>query len=120
VTMRYRTVEHFYQASKASTETEHLHIAGAGKAKEAKRRGRAVDLRPGWEEVRYEVMLIGLRAKFAPDSESAKFLLGTGERGIREENPFDEIWGTGRDGSGLNLLGKALVEVRTRLQGRSR
>lgn len=55
-----------------------------------------------------------------------KQLLATGTRDLVEASPRDRIWGIGfgwknaekqRQRWGLNLLGKALVEVRERLRG---
>lgn len=52
-------------------------------------------------------------------------LLGTGERELVEASPFDRIWGVGfkpadaaanRRRWGLNLLGKALMDVRAMLK----
>ena len=54
-----------------------------------------------------------------------KWLLATGERELVEASPADRIWGIGfteRDAGanrqwwGQNLLGRALMEVRTRLR----
>ncbi|KAL6863675.1 hypothetical protein J3F83DRAFT_745238 [Trichoderma novae-zelandiae] len=55
-------------------------------------------------------------------------LLSTGDRELVEASPFDSVWGVGlkaadadahRDAWGLNLLGKALVDVRNRLKEES-
>ncbi|KAH0489639.1 hypothetical protein TgHK011_010057 [Trichoderma gracile] len=52
-------------------------------------------------------------------------LLSTGERELVEASPFDAVWGIGlkaadadgnREAWGLNLLGKALMDVRERLR----
>ncbi|KAL7941217.1 hypothetical protein V8C42DRAFT_335664 [Trichoderma barbatum] len=52
-------------------------------------------------------------------------LLGTGDKELVEASPFDAVWGIGykaadaeltREYWGLNLLGKALMEVRTMLK----
>ncbi|KAL2015487.1 hypothetical protein VTK56DRAFT_5376 [Thermocarpiscus australiensis] len=55
-----------------------------------------------------------------------ELLLGTGERELVEASPFDRIWGigfraeqaetVGRERWGMNLLGKALMEVRAALR----
>jgi predicted NAD-dependent protein-ADP-ribosyltransferase YbiA (DUF1768 family) len=54
-----------------------------------------------------------------------ELLLSTGERELIEASPFDKIWGVGfrpdnaaqnRKSWGLNLLGKALMEVRDLLR----
>ena len=43
-------------------------------------------------------------------------LLSTGERKLIEDSPVDYYWGCGEDGSGVNMLGKLLMELRTELQ----
>jgi predicted NAD-dependent protein-ADP-ribosyltransferase YbiA (DUF1768 family) len=43
-------------------------------------------------------------------------LLGTGSAKIEFASPSDSDLGIGEDGEGKNLLGKALVEVRTKLR----
>ncbi|MCJ1229867.1 hypothetical protein MMC12_006537 [Toensbergia leucococca] len=54
-----------------------------------------------------------------------RMLLGTGDRELVEASPGDKVWGIGykahdaeanRDKWGGNLLGKALMRVRSRLQ----
>lgn len=65
-----------------------------------------------------------LEAKFE-DPELKKILLATGDRIIVEASPYDCIWGVGLseedddlyngNWNGQNLLGKALMEVREKL-----
>lgn len=59
------------------------------------------------------------------DTSLKDLLLATGERELVEASPFDKIWGVGfaperaaekRASWGLNLLGKALMEVREMLR----
>jgi ribA/ribD-fused uncharacterized protein len=62
----------------------------------------------------------------AEDAESLRgWLLKTGDRKLVEASPFDRVWGVGfteknaganRQRWGQNLLGKALMVVRTRLE----
>lgn len=113
----YGTVEHFFQASKATNRQDHDRIADAWDPGRAKVRGNAVDLRPDWEEVKYEVMLAGLRVKFR-SRHFLHYLTGTKGRYIAEDSPTDFIWGIRSPGGGtdgLNLLGKALMEVRAEI-----
>jgi len=42
--------------------------------------------------------------------------LETGDKPIVEENAGDSYWGNGPDGSGKNMLGKIIVEVRETLK----
>src|SRR3712207_3844002 len=48
----YRSVEHRYQAMRATTAAEHDWVAEAPDPAEAKRRGHALVARPDWEQVR--------------------------------------------------------------------
>jgi ribA/ribD-fused uncharacterized protein len=118
---QYRTVEHFFQAAKARSYFDHEWVRDAWKPAEAKFRGRGVRLRPDWEKVKLDVMMVGLRVKFAPGSLMANMLLGTGNRYIAEDSPKDDVWGI-RDPqggyTGQNLLGKCLMEVRRELRER--
>ena len=116
----YPTVEHRFQAMKATTLDDHLRIAGMPRPYSAKAAGRLVPLRPDWKDVKVDVMLEALRAKFEiPHFRAA--LLSTGRRYIYEDSPTDAQWGlwNARAGSwtGLNLLGEALMQVRSEISG---
>ena len=65
-----------------------------------------------WSKVRYNFMLNINMAKYSQNEDLKNILLSTGNRTIVEDSPFDYIWGIGKDGSGQNLLGKVLMEVR--------
>lgn len=109
----YPTVEHAFQAAKAVTDDDHQEIRMAPSPSIAKTIGRRIKLRPDWEEMKYEIMLDLLRAKFAIPYFRSE-LLATGDREIREDSPTDRVWGA-RDG-GQNLLGKALMQVRSEIR----
>ena len=61
----------------------------------------------------------GLRAKFTQYDKLKNVLLGTGESELIEDSPNDYQWGCGRNGTGQNLLGKALMDIRNELNGRN-
>lgn len=110
----YPTVEHYFQAQKAVHAADLEYVRRAPNPAEAKRRGRHIRLRPDWEKIKYDpVMLTGLRAKFAIP-EFRRELLETGERSIYEDSPYDFEWGF-RNG-GRNLLGRALMQVRDEIE----
>ena len=79
-----------------------------------------------WQNVRYRIMVDILRCKFEYNSKIRKSLLETGTRQLYEASPYDDIWGIGigkkeaqvtnPEKFGKNLLGKALMEVRTSYQ----
>ena len=57
-----------------------------------------------------------LRAKFSQHQDLRKILLDTGDAEIVEHTSNDSYWGDGGDGSGKNMLGRLLMEVRDELR----
>ena len=55
-------------------------------------------------------------AKFNQNPDLLERLLATGEAKIVENSPVDYYWGVGLDGSGQNMLGVILMEVREKLR----
>jgi ribA/ribD-fused uncharacterized protein len=108
----YNSTENYYQAMKSLDDHERRKIAGMAPNK-SKRYARTIQLRPDWEEVKYEVMKKALLAKFSIPEWRDK-LLATGDEMIIEWNNWnDKIWGVSiKDYEGQNLLGKCLMEVR--------
>lgn len=114
----YATSEHRYQAMKATTVEDHDFVAAAYSAAEAKDRGRRIALRASWDfGTSYEVMVEAVAAKTAQHAAVGRALRETGDRMIYEDSPVDDIWGWRFHESytGENLLGKALMEVRSSL-----
>jgi len=122
----FPTVEHAYQAAKAADDVGRMFIEGAKTPGEAKRRGRRVEQRPDWMDVRLEVMEGLLRQKFAPGGELAEKLKATGEAELIEGNSWgDKYWGSvkmwtnnGWTWLGENRLGKLLMKIRADLLGK--
>lgn len=115
--MPVRSVEHFFQACKATSRRDFDNILTCGTAAAAKRAGRRLELRPDWERVKFDVMVCALRGKFGLEPYRSALLL-THPRPLAEDSPTDFVWGC-RDGSGgyggHNLLGLALMQVRGNL-----
>lgn len=114
----YPTVEHRFQAMKATNRADHDLIAVRGSPAEAKIKGRGIKLRPDWETVKWDVMVEALRAKFAiPEFRSS--LLTTGDKFIYEDSPTDAQWGLWnareKAWTGKNLLGEALMLIRSEI-----
>jgi ribA/ribD-fused uncharacterized protein len=108
----YPTVEHAFQAAKTDNPTQREQIRQARNAAEAKRLGRRVTLKPGWDQLRIRVMLDLLRLKFS-DPELAAKLRATGAGALREGNHWgDRFWGVDESGRGENHLGHLLMQVR--------
>jgi len=61
-------------------------------------------------------MRVALRTKFTQHEGLQKILLETGNRKIIEHTPHDAYWADGGDGSGLNMLGNLLMELRDQLK----
>lgn len=116
----YPTVEHYFQAMKSTDLKIRKWIADAPTPGEAKRRGRAIQLRPDWEEVKEQVMLDGLRLKFKIPA-LREMLLETRSSELIEGNYWhDNTWGNCscdkcKDIEGKNMLGKLLMKVRSEL-----
>lgn len=129
----YPTAEHWMMAEKARLfgDGESLaRILAAGNPGAAKQYGREVrgfdEAR--WNVARWDIVVRGNEAKFGQKPELGTFLVNTGERVLVEASPVDRVWGIGlaEDDAraqnpelwrGLNLLGFALMEVRSRLRG---
>lgn len=116
------TAEHFFQAQKfAGTEHEEA-VRQAGTPKRAAELGRdrKRPLRPDWETVKDDVMRRAVRKKFETHARLREILLSTGDEEIVENAPHDYYWGCGQDGTGRNMLGLILMEVRAALREAAR
>jgi len=114
----YPTVEHAFQASKTLHPAEREEIRCASTAGQAKRMGRRVELRPRWDTLRLDVMLMLLRQKFRQTYFKTR-LLDTGEAELIEGNDWgDRFWGVCQ-GQGENQLGKLIMQVRSELRGKA-
>ncbi len=114
----YPTTEHAFQAAKTLDKEARLpfkdwHITPG----QAKRMGRKLVLRHDWGQVKNDVMLIVVKAKFTPGTKLADRLLATGSEELVEGNSWhDNYWGIcscDKCGSGgQNMLGLILMLVR--------
>ncbi len=112
------TSEHYFQAKKFVDAEHQDAIRAAKSAMIAARMGRSRKrpLRPDWEAVKIQVMREAVFAKFSQNEELKTLLLGTGDAELIEHTTRDHFWGDGGDGSGKNMLGRILMEVRETLQ----
>ncbi|MCU1730767.1 MULTISPECIES: NADAR family protein [unclassified Pseudomonas] len=111
------TTEHYFQACKF---TEQVDIDAVREAKTpflAAQIGRERhrSFRSDWDQARDPVMLEALRAKFTQHADLRETLLGTGDAELVEHTKNDRYWADGGDGSGKNMLGKLLEQVRAEL-----
>lgn len=114
----WKTVEHYFQAMKF-VDTEYADkVREARNPRDAKKLGRRRDwpLRKDWEAVKDDVMRVAVLEKFRTHDDLRELLLATGDADIVENAPSDYYWGCGADGSGKNMLGKILMEVRDQLR----
>lgn len=110
--------EHAFNALKTLDPAQRLEVLSAPTPGLSKRRGRRVDLRPGWDAgVRVWAMQRVLTAKFALP-EMSRRLEGTGDAVLVETNHWhDQFWGDCRcvacaPTRGKNMLGELLMAIR--------
>ena len=106
-----------YQAAKTNIQSEIDAVAAATKPSEVRLVGQQITMRPDWDRVKYSVMKEICLAKFLQHPELRKQLMETGDEELIEDSPVDYYWGCGADGSGKNMLGKVLMEIREELKG---
>ncbi|KAJ3121147.1 hypothetical protein HK098_003937 [Nowakowskiella sp. JEL0407] len=117
--IQYPTVEHYFQSCKFPTSEYHrtLVISAVSPGEAARLgRNRSYPMRPDWDQVRDDVMRVGLEAKFRQHQNLRNVLLGTGDLTLIEHTRNDRYWADGGDGSGKNMLGILLMELRQTLR----
>jgi N-glycosidase YbiA len=112
------TTEHYYQAQKyAGTATEELvRIQPSPMHSKQFTRDPNYPPRADWDAVKDAVMLDALRAKFSQHDHLRDWLLATGEAELVEHTANDAYWADAGDGSGRNMLGVLLMQVRAELR----
>lgn len=113
----WMTSEHYFQAQKfCGTEYEEVIRLLESPMKAAEMgRNRDMPLRADWELVKDDIMRKAVLAKFSQNDEIKHILLSTNKETIIEKTSNDYYWGCGKDGSGKNMLGIILMEVRETL-----
>jgi len=110
----YKSSEAAYQASKSLDKSIKDGFATLN-AREARRTGKRLVIRPDWEDDKLNVMYRILRVKFSKDP-LRSLLLATEDKHLEETNYWhDEFWGV-YNGKGLNHLGRLLMIVRDELR----
>nr|CAG8489919.1 1512_t:CDS:2 [Entrophospora candida] len=71
---------------------------------------------PNWHEINVNVMEWVVKKKFEQHPILAKRLLETGDKILVEHTELDRFWGDGGDGTGSNMLGIILMNVRKELR----
>ncbi len=114
------TTEHYFQAQKFAGTQHEREVREAKTPMIAARigRDRSLPLRRDWESVKVSVMRDAVLAKFEQHDDLRHLLLDTGDAKLVEHTENDDYWGDGGDGSGRNMLGRILMEVRDTLRAR--
>ncbi|GAV63713.1 dCMP_cyt_deam_1 domain-containing protein/RibD_C domain-containing protein/DUF1768 domain-containing protein [Cephalotus follicularis] len=127
----WSSVEHFYQAQKFVGVNDPIaqdcveRIKSAKSPEEAARIGRLMQrqcpdlVKSDWEHVKIDVMYRALKSKFSIYPHLNSMLLSTAGSVLVEASPHDHFWGGGREGEGLNYLGRLLMQLRSEFLGES-
>lgn len=106
-----------YQSAKTFVQSEKDEIWAAQKANDSRLLGQKVTMRSDWDQVKRSVMKECCLAKFLQHPDLRKQLMDTGIEELIEDSPVDWYWGCGKDGTGQNVLGQVLMEIREELKG---
>ena len=108
----FKTSEHLYQMFKVAKQEDKQRVMDALTAKEAKTIANSCERVLSWDVVKLDFMVDTLQYKVHSNPHIRELLLSTGNTEIIEASPYDGFWGSGKDGNGLNKLGKAWMLVR--------
>ena len=111
----YRSVEHAYVAAKTTDLLIRKEIQALPTSGKVKRYGRKLELRRGWDNLKYSIMFDLVEQKFYEEPYKSLLLATKGD--IFEGNSWgDKYWGVvwNEDGSydGLNHLGEIIMNIR--------
>lgn len=109
------TAEHYFQARKFPAQEDREKIRQCPTPQGCKQLawGELHDaVRSDWDDMRTSVMRAALEAKYDQSSAFRLALDATWPMPIIENSPIDPFWGVGADGTGENMLGRLLVEIR--------
>lgn len=111
----YRNSESAYQANKFIDLEQEFVSKNPMNAKRKAWKKRD-QIRPDWDDIKYDVMNDILWAKFTQSDDLKEKLIATGDREIIEGNYWgDTYWGM-CEGVGENNLGKLLMQLRSELR----
>ena len=117
----FATSEHAYQAGKARTAAVRKWLMEAPSPALLSMAAHGLyywDVAPGWSKIKFDRMRAVLRAKFTQHEDLHALLLSTGDARLVEsatvDNEVNRLWGE-VNGSGRNMLGTLLMELRTEL-----
>lgn len=111
----FRSREHYYQAHKTKDKTFRAKIINAKDGATAKYWGSAKSGCPiieDFDKRRSSIMRQAIRFQYHQNPMLVRWLKDTGKATLIEEAPWDDYFGTGRNGDGKNVHGKLLMEFR--------
>lgn len=116
----FQSVEHFYQAMKFYVNDPRFNtIMGLQNPDDARLLTKTpeykVNRRANFDEMKFDIMEMGLRAKFSQNQDAAKMLCDTGDAVLIKSCPVCYKCGFGA-GSGTNRIGKILMAIRGELR----
>lgn len=116
---KWKSVEHIYQYLKinpankdwaewliTAPETKLVAMAGHGLSPYKKY------LRDNWDDIKRPIMRYLVALKYSQNQSLGDLLRKTGGAMIIEDSKYDSYWGRGEDGTGDNVLGVLLMELR--------
>lgn len=112
----FPSVEHAYQAQKTMDSEMIEKIRSCETPGKAKKLGQSIEIRPGWEIIKYSTMKLLLIQKFCCNETLKQNLLSTSPKILIEGNKWgDQYWGCTLENNrwvGQNHLGCLLMEIR--------
>ena len=114
----YKSVEHYYQASKFSDPVLVQKILSCDTPKEASIIGRDRSHKriPNFSLIKLEKMYEGVYYKFSQNKDIRSKLIETRDEEIREMSVKESYWGVGPNLDGENHIGKILMKVRSQVR----
>ncbi len=111
----FPTVEHAYQASRIKPGPEREAIKNARSPLDAWREGQKYKDNPDLQIPNFDkdaTMEELFRAKMNQHQDIARILKESGDRELLKVSDTDSYWGTGKDGTGQNKMGKLWMKLR--------
>lgn len=112
------TTEHYFQAQKFHDEAyqEKIRLEPSPMIAARLGRSRQIPIRQDWEQAKDKIMRLAVTEKVKQHQSVRDLLLSTGTEDLIEHTKNDSYWGDGGDGSGKNMLGTILMEIRAKIQ----
>ena len=113
------SAEHYYQAQKfAHLADIYNQICSAKSGVETRSIAQKykAQRRADWDDVKEDLLFTSMKLKFSTLPEMKKKLLETGDAYLEKSVPDDPFWGVLPDGTGQNMMGKMLMQIRDDLK----